>query len=212
MRKGLKKFFCAMMVMVWMTALAIPAMAAPKIQEAEYDGNGIVDVEFATDVVYKNPKVTVTDSTGKAYSVKMSKRDSDDLSFKIVSFRKGVTYTFKISGIRKKTEKSYSTITGRVKIPAPAAKPVVKSVEYDRGDAELEIDFKGNVVWKSPTVVVTDGKTNYVTRIYNRDNDEIEVKVKSLTKGKKYTYKITGIRGKDSTTYTTVTGTFIPKR
>ena len=58
---------------------------------------------------------------------------------------------------------------------------------------------------------ITDGRTNFVTRIDGKDNDSIDVKVKKLTKGKKYTFKVTGVRIKGNTAYTTVTGSFTAK-
>lgn len=212
MKKKMRALLCTLMIMLWITATAIPAMASPKIKEAEYEGNGRVEVDFKSKVKYKNVKVTVTDSAGKTYSTKINKKDSDDLTFTINGFKKGVTYTYKISGVKKKSEKNYSQVTGKIAIPAAAAAPAVKKIDYDRGDREVEFKFKTKVQWKAPKVTITDGKVNYVTRIKERDNDEIEVKVKKLTKGKKYTYTITGVRVKGNSAYTTVTGTFTAKK
>lgn len=211
MKKKMRTILCTLMVLVWVAAAAMPAMASPKIKEAEYEGNGRVEVDFGTKVSYKNAKVTVKDSNGKAYSTKINKKDDDDLTFTIKSFKKGLTYTYKISGIRKKTEKSYSTITGKIKIPAATAAPKVKKVEYDRKDKDVDFKFTTKVQWKSPKVTIKSGTTNYVVKINEKDNDEIEVKVKNLTKGKKYTYKISGVRVNGTKTYKTVTGTFVAK-
>lgn len=211
MKKKMRTILCTLMVLVWVAAAAMPAMASPKIKEAEYEGNGRVEVDFGTKVSYKSAKVTVKDSNGKAYSTKINKKDDDDLTFTIKSFKKGLTYTYKISGIRKKTEKSYSTITGKIKIPAAIAAPKVKKVEYDRKDKDVDFKFTTKVQWKSPKVTIKSGTTNYVVKINEKDNDEIEVKVKNLTKGKKYTYKISGVRVNGTKTYKTVTGTFVAK-
>lgn len=211
MKKRMRTILCTLLVLVWVAAAAMPAMASPKIKEAEYEGNGRVEVDFGSKVKYKNVKVTVKDSKGKAYSTKINEKDDDDLTFTIKKFKKGLTYTYKISGIKKKTEKNYSTITGKVKIPAATAAPKVKKVENDRKDKEVEFKFTTKVQWKAPKVTIKSGKTNYVVKIKEKDNDEIEVKVKSLTKGKKYTYKITGVRVNGTKAYKTVTGTFIAK-
>lgn len=189
MKKKMRALICTLMIMLWITATAIPAMASPKIKEAEYEGNGRVEVEFKNKVKYINVKVIVTDSTGKTYATKINKKDNDDLTFTIKNFKKGVTYTYKISGIKRRSEKHYHQVTGKIAIPAAAAAPGVKKIDYDRGDREVEFKFKTKVQWKSPKVTITDGKTNYVTRIKERDDGEIEVKVKKLTKGKKYTYR-----------------------
>lgn len=208
MKKKIRVMFCTMMVMMWTLAMAMPAMAAPKVKQTEYEGNGRVEVDFKSNVKYKNVKVTVKDNSGKSYATKIVEKDNDDLTFVIKNFAKGKTYTYTISGIKKKSEKNYSSIKGTVKIPGAASAPAVKEVDYDRGDREVEFEFKNRVQWKSPKVTISDGKTNYVIRINEKDSDSIEVKVKKLTIGKKYTYKISGVRIRGNSAYQTITGTF----
>ena len=46
MKKRIRRLVCTLMVMMFVMAAAIPALASPKIREAEYEGSGRVDVEF----------------------------------------------------------------------------------------------------------------------------------------------------------------------
>lgn len=208
MKKKMRVMLCTMMAAIWVLAMAMPAMAAPKVKEAEYEGNGRVEVEFGSKVNYKNVKVTVKDGSGKSYTTKIVEKDSDDLTFVIKNFAKGKTYTYTISGIKKRSEKSYGSLKGTVKIPGASAKPRVKEVDYDRDDKEVEFEFANRVQWKSPKVTISDGKKNYVVRIREKDSDGIEVKVNKLTIGKTYKYTITGVRIKGNASYTTITGSF----
>ena len=87
-------------------------------------------------------------------------------------------------------------------------KVVVTDVDYDRDDREVEFEFKGSVKWKKPKVKITRNGKNYAKRIIEKDSDELSVKVKKLTYGAIYSYKITGVKKKGAKKYTTVTGTF----
>ncbi len=211
MKKKMRAFICTLMIMLWVTATAVPAFASPKIKEAEYEGNGRVEVDFRTKVKYKNVKVVVTDTKGNKYTTKINRKDNDDLTFTIKKFKKGLTYKYTIKGVKKRNEKKYGQVTGKITIPGNNAAPVVKKFDYDREDNELEIDFKTKVQWKNAKVTITDGKKNYVVKIKEKDNDGLELKVKKMKYGKRYTYKISGVRVKGNTTYKTITGTFIAK-
>ena len=114
MKKRIRRLVCTLMVMMFVMAAAIPALASPKIREAEYEGSGRVDVEFKTDVKYKNVKVKVTDTKGKAYSTVIRSKDEDDLTFEIKSYKKGVTYKYTITGVKQKNEKNYGQVSGKV--------------------------------------------------------------------------------------------------
>ena len=210
-RNTARRFFVTLMIMVWMVVAAVPAFAAPKVRKAEYEGKGRVEVDFNSKVRYKNVKVTVKDNKGAGYSTKINEKDDDDLTFTINNFKTGSTYTYTISGVRKNGEKNYGSVTGKVSIPVPAATPRVKKADYDREDREVEFEFTGRVQWKGAKVTITDGSRNYVTRILEKDSDSIEVKVSKLTVGKKYTYKISGVRVKDASSYKTISGTFIAR-
>jgi hypothetical protein len=210
-RNTVRRMLATLMIMVWATIAAVPAFAAPKVKKAEYEGKGRVEVDFNSKVKYKNVKVTVKDNKGAAYSTKINEKDNDDLAFTIKNFKTGRTYTYTISGIKKSNESSYGKVTGKVTIPTPSTTPRVKEVDYDKNDREVEFDFAAKVQWKGAKVTITDGSKNYVTRIIEKDKDSIEVKVSKLTLGKKYTYKISGVRVNGANSYKTISGTFIAR-
>lgn len=201
------------MMMAATLFLAHPVMAAskaPAVDSVKYESSKKIEVEFKGDVHYKNPSIKVTDSKGKAYTATILEADDDDFTFRIASPKKGMTYTYKISNVAKAGSNNFTTVKGTFRI-AGKTEVLVEDVDYDREDKEVTFEFQGNVKWKNAKVVIKDstGK-NFVQRIKEKDNDEIEVKVKGLTKGKKYTYKITGVARKGSKKFKTVKGTFKP--
>ena len=210
-RNTVRRMLATLMIMVWATIAAVPAFAAPKVKKAEYEGKGRVEVDFNSKVKYKNVKVTVKDNKGATYSTTINEKDNDDLTFTIKNFKTGRTYTYTISGVKKNNESSYGKVTGKVTIPTPTTTPKVKEVDYDKGDREVEFEFTTRVQWKGTKVTITDGSKNYVTRIKEKDSDSIEVKVSKLTLGKKYTYKISGVRVNGANSYKTISGTFIAR-
>ena len=210
-RNTVRRMLATLMIMVWATIAAVPAFAAPKVKKAEYEGKGRVEVDFNSKVKYKNVKVTVKDNKGATYSTTINEKDNDDLTFTIKNFKTGRTYTYTISGVKKNNESSYGKVTGKVTIPTPTTTPKVKEVDYDKGDREVEFEFTTRVQWKGTKVTITDGSKNYVTRIKEKDSDSIEVKVSKLTIGKKYTYKISGVRVKGANSYKAISGTFIAR-
>ena len=204
----------AMLMVIGLTAM--PSFAAPKLEDVDYEGNGRVEVEFHSNVKYKNAKVKVTDAKGKKVSASIVHKDGDDLTFKIKKVKGGQTYQFTISGIRKKSEKKYSSVKGKIYVPDTST-VAVKKVEYDAyddddddddDDYEVNFEFNTKVQWKSAKVTITDGTKNYVKKIDDKDNDEIEVRVEPLEKGKTYQYTISGVRKKGAKKYTSISGSF----
>jgi len=186
------------------------ASSAPKVKSTEFKGKKKVEVEFKGKVEYKNTSVAVTDSSGKSYKTVILEKDDDDIEFKVSKLKSGKKYTYKISGIRKKGTGDYTSVKGSFKV-AGKKQIVVEKVDYDRSDKEVSFEFQGAVKWKKAKVVITDSKgKNYVKRIKEKDRDEIEVKVKKLKAGKKYSYKISGVARKGSNSYKTVKGHFTP--
>ena len=112
--------FCTAALMAGGLFLSQPLQteAAATAKKVEYDGYGEVDVDFVGRVQYRNVKVTVKDSNGKTYKAVITERDSDDLSFRILDYKKGLKYTFTISGIKKRGEASFGKVRGTVKIPS----------------------------------------------------------------------------------------------
>lgn len=211
MRKMLKKpvaFMLALMMVLGLSLAPVSAASAPKIENIDYEGYGKVEVEFYGHVAYKNCYVSVKDTKGNSYSTKILEKDSDDLTFKIKKYKTNRTYNFTIHGIKKRGTTGWKNVSGKVRIPG-SNKVVIKDIEYDREDREVEFEFKGKVAWKSPTVKITDSNgKNYVRYIIDKDNNSIEVKVNKLVYGKSYNYKITGVKNKEGTKYVTKTGKF----
>lgn len=189
-------------------ASPVAAASAPKIDDVDYEGKGKVEVEFKGKVRYSNSSVTVKDASGKAYTAKITDRDSDDITFRIKNYKTATTYHFTIHGIKKRGASSYSSVSGKVRIPA-AGKVKVKDIEYDADDQQVEFEFKGKIKWAKPVVTITDANgTNYALGIADRDSDSIEVDVDALTEGATYTYKITGLKNRESGDAQTLTGSF----
>ncbi len=202
-----KRFFAAILALVTIMSMAVPAMAAaPEPLKVEYEGRGYVEVEFKSKVQYKNASVTVKDPTGKKLTAKITEKDDDDITFYVKSLKPGTTYSFTISGIRKGQSGSFGTIKGSFK--TPKSELSVRKAEYDRKDGELELEFYGLVQYNKPKVIIKDalGKT-YTCRISELRRDELEIVVKGLKCGK-YTVKVSGIRLKGDKTYTTITASF----
>lgn len=199
----------ALAVLVFGSAPAAEAAKKVSVESVEYEGKGKVDVEFKRDVSWKKAKVKVKDSEGKTVKVTILDKDEDDISFRLKKYKAGAKYTFTITGVRPAGTKTAQKVSGSFKIPAKS-KIAVKEADYDREDREVEIEFKGRVAWKSPKVTITapDG-TDMALRIKEKDSDSIEIKVKKLTAGTEYQYKITGITRKGSTKKVTVKGNFI---
>ena len=193
--------------------LADPVLAAstaPKVDSVKYENSKKIEVEFKGKVQYNNPGISVTDSKGNPYAATIVEADDDDFTFRIASPKKGMTYTYTINNVAKLGSGDYTTVKGTFRI-AGKKEVLVEDVDYDREDKEVSIEFQGKVKWKNAKVTIKDsaGK-NYVKKINEKDNDEIELKVKGLTTGKKYTYKITGVARKGSNKYKTVKGSFKP--
>ncbi len=153
------------------TTAASAFAAAPSIRKTDYEGRGRVDVDFNKDVKYnKSTKVTVKDSTGKAYTATIIDKDEDDLEFKIKNYKEGENYSFTISGVKIKGTSKYGKVSGTVAIPAAKKTTVSKSKaiaaavahaqntlkvtnirdkdaekETYRGTASWEVEFEGKM-------------------------------------------------------------------
>ena len=209
MKMNPKKAACILTTIVLAGTTAMPVLAAaPKVKKAEYEGRGKVEIDFRSDVIYKNVKVTVKDQDGRSYKAVIVDKDSDDLDFRIKNFRCGKKYTYKITGIRSWNGTKNVTVKGTVKIPK--AKTIkVKRIEIDREDSEVEFDFKPRVAYKNPKVTITDANGKKLkVRITDRDSDGLEVQVRGLKMGRTYKYKIKGIRNVDASKYRTLSGSF----
>ena len=83
----------------------------------------------------------------------------------------------------------------------------VKSVKYDPENNVVTFKFNMLVSYKKAVIKYKDGK-NLVTKIKKYGPYYLKVKVKKLKYGRKYSYKLTGIRKLGYMSPVTLTGTF----
>ena len=189
-----KRLIAMLLAAVLLMVCAVPAMAAaPKVKKIEFEGNGVVEVEFTSkNVKYKNPKIAVTDAEANFLSAKIVKKDGDDLTFKVSGLKSGTKYGFAISGLRAGKSGKFDIVNGSFK---PPSGPAIKKVTYDKADKELDIEFATKVQFKGLNVVVkdTDGKALTVKKIKKGD-DDLELKVSGVKKGQKYVVIVNGVR------------------
>ena len=211
-RKGIKGIVFAgtlLAAAMFFGAAPIPAEAkAPKVESAEFETSKKIDVDFKGKVQYNKVTVKVKDTAGKTYKAVITEKDNDSITIKVPKIKAGKKYKITISGIRKKGTGAYGKVTTSIRV-ADKNEVLVEDLEYDRSDREVSFDFQGSVKWKNAKVKITDpaGK-NVVIRIEEKDREGIEVKVKKLTAGKKYSYTITGVARKGSSVYNKLIGTF----
>lgn len=182
--KRMKKFTALSLIMaMFLTVGATPAFgasAAPRVEDVDYEGKGVVEVEFIGKVKYKNVKVTLKDNKGKKYSAKVLKRDRDDIKFRINKYKTGRTYTATISGVKKWSARKYTKVNAKVKIKAVSKKHITaakaKSValknaglkasqvrymhvekDYDDGRYIYEVEFKRGYYEYSYEIHATTG-------------------------------------------------------
>ena len=205
-----KRIVSLLLVVLLLTVSAVPALAAaPKIKKVEYDGNGVVDVDFTTkNVRYKNAKVVVKDSAGKRLTAKIIEKDTDEISFKVTGVKAGKKYTFTISGVRAGKSGSYGTVKGS--FSTPSGKPKIVKVAFDPDYDDLEIDFATDVEYKNLKITVRDADGNNLL-IYNieKDPDNLDMDVEGMVVGKTYTITVSGVRVKGVGSYTSVSKTFV---
>ena len=166
MKKKIMSMVTALAVTATMGIMtAAPAMAkAPAKEEVKYNGEGKVEVEFVGDVQWKNAKVTVKDTSGKKYGVKITKKDDDEIKFTVKKYKYGKKYKFWIKGVREFDSGSYGTVKGSFKIPKKSttiSKAKAKSIAINNAvktykikrntvrDYDIEKDtFHGKAVWE----------------------------------------------------------------
>lgn len=199
-------FACVILAMIRISVF--PVSAAPKLDEAEYKGYGIVEAEFESDVLYHQVKVAAADTRGHVYSTRILSKDKKELKFRINNYVPNRMYVCRIIGIRRKSCCPWQTLSFRILIPKTTGGISVREIEYEEDEREVDFKFHQNVQWKNPKVTISDGSRNYVIRIHEREDNEIEVLVRKLKKGSIYKYTISGVRKKGLQKYVVLTGTF----
>lgn len=215
MKKIIVTLLLAALVLAAVPALAQNVFTAanggivPTIQYTTYEGFGFVEVDFLQDVNYENPTVSVTDAAGAPVTAAIVQLDDDDLTFQITDFAANATYNFTISGVRVGRNGSYTSVSGSFTVPLEGA-AVIKKVEYDRDDREIDIEFAALVQYEAPTVqvIAADGTPINAT-IYEWDEDSIEARLESpLNIGSEYMVTVTGVRAAQDTAFGTASLTF----
>lgn len=128
-------------LMTMLVTTAVPSFAAaPKKEEVKYLGKGCVEVEFKSDIDYKNSKVTVKDTSGKIYTASIYKRGDDEVKFKVKNYKAGKSYNFTVSGARKEGTKDYGKVSGTFRINAASSGNITaaKAKEIALKDAGLK--------------------------------------------------------------------------
>lgn len=175
MKLQCKRLLASMLAfaMAFSTLLVMPvSAAAPQKKSIKYEGYGKVELEFRSKVQWKNAKVTVKDSTGKAYSVKILNKDNDEIEFKILQFKQGQKYTCTVSGVRQGRSGSYGKVSGSVTIPTTkvseskavsiALNDAVKKYKIKKADAKgIDLDisrYRGKKVFEIEFRAKKDGR------------------------------------------------------
>ena len=87
-----------------------------------------------------------------------------------------------------------------------AAAPAIRKTEYE-GKGRVDVDFTKKVAYKNAKVTVKDSDgTAYTATIIDKDNDDLDFKIKNYKEGKTYTFTISGVRVKGTKKYGKVSG------
>lgn len=216
----MKKTFAILIALT--LALAVPALAAsfadmpaaPAAQEffAAYEGNGIVEIDFRSDVRYRDLTVTVRDPLdplAAPLTAVILETDDDDLTFRIDGAKDETTYAFTLSGVKTRGSEDFRTLTGEITTPA-AGHTLIQQIEWD--DGELEVELLGPVAYDNLTVTLTDAQgADVPVTVGERDNDGLELHVRRLNSGEEYTLTLSGVGLRGSGVSANVTRTFIAR-
>lgn len=186
--KKLISLLTALAALLTLTALA----ETPVIEAVNYYGNGRAEIEFVRDVQYENLTVTAADLFGNPVNVTLVDVDDDEIDLRLENVQPETLYTLTVSGVRSGRAGAYETLTAELTTPAENAL-FITNVDADADDREVEIEFPGRVEYDNVTVTIADRDGNLLeTRITERDDDGLELKVKGLKYGEEYTATVTG--------------------
>lgn len=194
----MKKRVFVIIAAALLTAVLLVAAVAEgldsNIKRVEYEGSGVVEVDFIVDVRYNDVRLTVTDSAGNEVPAQIINTDDDDIKFRIEGAVPGETYDFAFGGIETRRMKEAIDASGSIRIPAEG-EVAIRKVEYD-SDGEIEVDFNGTVAFEDVKASVSSllgGSFEVV--ITEKDRDGFEGYVKGLEYGGIYTLTVSGISG-----------------
>jgi hypothetical protein len=87
-----------------------------------------------------------------------------------------------------------------------AAAPAIRKTEYE-GKGRVDVDFTKKVAYKNAKVTVKDSEgTSYTATIIDKDNDDLDFKIKNYKEGKTYTFTISGVKVRGTKKYGKVSG------
>ena len=185
----MKKVLAIVLTAIIITCAAASAQSLLRVN-AEYEGFGLVELDLNQKVSWIEPQVEVTDVDGYVYSAEVFRYDRDDVDFLVSDIIEDQVYTCTLSGIETGETATFEFYASSV------LSEMIRSVDYDAEDRELDIEFAMDVQYDAPAVTVTDADGNvYETRISERDDDGLEVRVKGLTRGSTYTVSVSGVKG-----------------
>ena len=162
------------------------------IKRSEYEGNGVVEVDFIHDVRYNDPQLTVSDSAGNTVEAQIINTDDDDIKFRIADPLPGETYDYAFTGITARRSDEVINASGSIRIPAEG-EVTIRKIEYDN-DGEIEISFSGNANFSDVKAVITAALGGeFEVDIIEKDRDSIEGWVKGLEYGGIYTLTVSGV-------------------
>ncbi len=204
----MKKLLTAILLVALFAFAATAVAETPVIEKLEYEGNGYLELDFQRDVEYQNLSVSVKNAANEEFPVTVVEQDDDDLTIRVDNLEKGQSYTVAVSGIRSGASGEFETVTAEIALPEEGM-PAIESVEYDRKDGEVEIDFMEHVEYKDLAVEITDLNGNtYEASVKESDSDSIELRTSGLVDGENYLLKVSGVSLKGLNNYLTVSQEF----
>ena len=82
------------------------------VREIEYDNEDRdVEFSFSSRVEWKNPRVTISDGKNQ-YVIRIKDRDPKEIEVRVRKLKRGKTYKYTISGIRRAGSGAFTTISG----------------------------------------------------------------------------------------------------
>lgn len=92
-------------------------------------------------------------------------------------------------------------------IPAFASAPRLEKAKYE-GSGKVDVDFTRDVYYKHSKVTVKDSKgKTYKAVITNRDDDDLDFRIKNFKTARTYYFTIKGVKVRGTSSYGTVKGT-----
>ena len=96
--------------------IKIPKKTKAKVKDIDFDAEDQeVEFEFNGRVYWKSPSVIIKDAAGNTYSAVVKETGKKDIEVKVNGLKNGETYTYAISGVKKKGDKGYTTVYGKFK-------------------------------------------------------------------------------------------------